>query len=51
MTITVRRTAAIHRMAGGSIAPRLDGVSTRHSAGIAARVTASVTATNGLYSG
>ncbi len=51
MTITVGCTAAIHRVASGSIAPRLDGVSTRHSAGIAARVTASVTAGHDFFSG
>ncbi len=42
MTIAVCRAAAIHGVTGGSIAPSLDGVDARHSAGVAAWVTASV---------
>ncbi len=48
MTITVCRATAVHGVAGGSIAPRLDGVDARHSAGVAAWVTASVAAGHDL---
>ncbi len=50
MAIAVCRATAVHRVAGGSIAPRLDGVDARHSAGVAAWVTASVVAGHDLNS-